>query len=335
LGYGPWVGAGIVVRLRARAEEAIREKRPALAIASLNPLLALDPSHPRGTELLAKLGRRRRKRRVLRRALTAALAVGVVACAAVGGQRLWSAHRAATKRAALSKPVPVGARPPHSSQARSTGADRQPGSAQAAPSPAPPSGGSPPRTAQAPSPAAVGGEPARASVASARRERPSRKVASAPRPAGLKARVLIRPYGFIRVDGGPLSAQALAQHVLSLAPGRHKVQITCRFCEPTEETITVRPGQENVFRLPAELKPSHLAFDYQPKDAQVTVEDLPPRSVAQSVLTPFEVRSAKGPASFQHSVTYEIRREGYATEHKTVLIPAGQTVVLHGKLAPR
>lgn len=336
-GYRPRLVARLVERLLARAEDAIREKRPALAIASLNPLLALDPGHPRGSELLAKLGRRRRKRRRLRQALVAALAVGAIACAAVGGQHLWAAHRARVQAAAAAKA-------PGTSLAKSPSQPTRP--PQKAPSGSPSGAlpatvtaaatqeGSPPRASPAPAPPAPERESARTPV-SARHERPSRRVATAPRTAELKARVLVRPYGFIRVDGGPLSAQALAQHVLSLAPGRHKVQITCRFCEPTEETITVRAGQENVFRLPAEPKPSHVSFDYQPKDAQVTVEDAPPRSVAQSLAAPFEVRSAKGPASFQHSVTYEIRREGYATEHKTVLIPAGQTVVLHGKLAPR
>ena len=325
-GYRPRLSARIVERLLARAEEAIREKRPALAVQSLNPLLALDPAHPRAKELLAKLGRRRRKRRLLARALVSTLGLFAVGAIAWGGQRFYAHHA-------------------HEGTARGPGPQAKieaPSGAQTDKTPQ--AAGKAPLTGHAPlvsPPAQADRNPTQVAAADrprspdpAQAKRPVRHAPMAARRVEVKAKILVRPYGFIRVDGGPLSAQALAQHDLQLSPGRHRVQISCQFCEPTEETVTVRASGDNVFRLPAELKPSRVSFDYQPTDARVTVDGQTSRTAMQSLRTPFDVRSPKGPASFQHSVSYEVRREGYATEHKTVLIPAGQTVVLHGKLAP-
>lgn len=324
-GYRPRLVARIVERLLARAEEAVRQKRPSLAIASLNPLLALDPEHPRGKELLARLGRRRRKRRLLKRVAGVAAGLGAAVGLAFGGHRLYVRHAKAVAAArGVGPPVATAGPQPPPGGSKKDPKVGTPAVADSGPATAQPTGPSRP---VAPVRAASAQNPPRAA---SHVERPPRRAAPP-----LEAKILIRPYGFIRVDGGPLSAQALAQHDLSLPPGRHRVEISCQFCDPTEETITVRANGDNVFRLPAELKPSRVSFDYTPTDAVVTLEGKPPRTAMQSLRTPFEVRSPKGPASFQHSVSYEVRREGYATEHKTVLIPAGQTVVLHGKLAPK
>jgi hypothetical protein len=100
------------------------------------------------------------------------------------------------------------------------------------------------------------------------------------------------------------------------------------------ETIVVRPGTDNVFRLRAQLKPSTLAFDWKPADALVKIDGVQ-RTARDTLTQPFELRSPRGPASFQHRVDYEITRPGYAPEHGSTLVEPGKAEVLRGALEPR
>jgi serine/threonine-protein kinase len=146
--------------------------------------------------------------------------------------------------------------------------------------------------------------------------------------------VLVRPYGHVQLDEEPVSPEPLAQHVLHAAPGAHRVRVSCQYCVPVAETIEVRPGADNVFRLRAQLKPSTLAFDWKPADALVKIGDVQ-RTARESLAQPFELSSPRGPASFQHKVDYEISRPGYETERGTTLIEPGKADVLRGSLEPR
>ncbi|AFE09985.1 serine/threonine protein kinase [Corallococcus coralloides DSM 2259] len=145
--------------------------------------------------------------------------------------------------------------------------------------------------------------------------------------------ILVRPYGSIRVDGGPAGTQQLAQHDVHLTPGEHTVTVSCGYCEDATETIDVKPDRENVFRLRALLKASQLAMDYQPPDATVRVGDVE-RTASESLQHPFDIRSPRGPASFQHRVEVEISSPGYKTEKRVVLLEPGKPTTLRGSLAP-
>ncbi|MBZ4371333.1 serine/threonine-protein kinase [Corallococcus sp. AS-1-6] len=157
---------------------------------------------------------------------------------------------------------------------------------------------------------------------------------SRPARAGrIPVSILVRPYGSIRVDGGPAGTQQLAQHDVHLSPGQHTVTVSCGYCEDATETIDVKPDGENVFRLRALLKASQLAMDYQPPDATVRVGDVE-RTAHDSLQHPFDIRSPRGPASFQHRVEVEISSPGYKTEKRVVLLEPGKPTTLRGRLAP-
>ncbi|RKH42760.1 serine/threonine protein kinase, partial [Corallococcus llansteffanensis] len=154
-----------------------------------------------------------------------------------------------------------------------------------------------------------------------------------PRNGRLPVSILVRPYGSIRVDGGPASAQQLAQHDVHLSPGPHTITVSCGYCEDATETVDVKSEGENVFRLRALLKPSQLTLDYQPPDATVRVGDVE-RTAHDSVQQPFDIRSPRGPASFQHRVEVEISSPGYKTEKRVVLVEPGKATTLRGSLRP-
>ncbi|NOK09414.1 serine/threonine-protein kinase [Corallococcus exercitus] len=157
-----------------------------------------------------------------------------------------------------------------------------------------------------------------------------------PKPARggrLPVSILVRPYGSIRVDDGPAGTQQLAQHDVHLTPGPHVITVSCGYCEDATETIDVKPDGENVFRLRALLKSSQLALDYQPPDATVRVGDAE-RTAHDSLQHPFDIRSPRGPASFQHRVEVEISSPGYKTEKRVVLLEPGKPTTLRGSLAP-
>jgi serine/threonine-protein kinase len=143
--------------------------------------------------------------------------------------------------------------------------------------------------------------------------------------------ILVRPYGYIQVDEGARSGQPLARHMVELTPGTHTVTITCDYCEDARETIDVRRGVENVFRLRALLKSSRLSFVYEPADAVVRVGG-EVRTVRESQEHPFEIQSPRGPASFQHRVEYEVSHNGYLTEKRVANLEPGKSTTLRGAL---
>ena len=307
--------ARIGARLLERAQESRQQGRQGKALADLNQLLALQPDNEKARALLERMNRRRRRQRRI------ALAGALVAVSLAGVQWLHArrVHRPPTvaRSQTPSRPatlrvagLPASAKP----------AAMVPAAPAAASSPIP----TPPRLSKA-------------DERLVRRElglMPDQMIGNSPVKAPeLPIRILVRPYGYIQLDDGPKSAQPLAAHALKASPGKHRVVISCDFCEDASETIDVEPGQANVFHLPAELKPAQLRFDYTPRDAKVTIDGVT-RSVSESLTRPFEITSPRGTPTFQHVVSYEITRAGSRPEKKTVRIPAGQQTTLHGTLAP-
>ena len=84
---------------------------------------------------------------------------------------------------------------------------------------------------------------------------------------------------------------------------------------------------------PAQPKPALLSFEYEPAGATVRVgEQL--RTAQESLQSPFEVRSPRGPAGFQHTVVVDISHPGYQPERRVVHLRPGTPTILRGSLRP-
>ncbi|QRK06826.1 serine/threonine protein kinase [Archangium violaceum] len=301
----------IIAALLERGERLLADKRTPRALACLNQVLALDDSNARALALLGSLERERRLKQWRSRGLK--LGAGLLV-ASVLGVGLHQLQRRPPEAPPESRPAPVAVRSPRPSelQARVSPPVKTP---PPAPHPAPPTPTAPSRPPPDKRPPAHA-EPARTEPT---------------RPAKVPISILVRPYGYIRVDDGVRSRQPLAQHALELEPGPHTVTITCDYCEDTQETIEVQPGAENVFRLRAQLKSSRLSFMFEPADALVRVGG-EVRTVRETQERPFEIQSPKGPSTFQHRVEYEVSHNGYLTEKRVALVEPGKSTTLRGAL---
>ncbi|MBN1207949.1 MAG: serine/threonine protein kinase [Myxococcaceae bacterium] len=318
----------IVAALLERSEHLLAEKRTPRALASLNQVLALDGQNTRALALLDGLNRAKRRRLWMKRGAQAGIALATLATLGTSGYFLLRSPASTVEPA---RPDTPGATQPTKPPEASTEPPEPSG---------PPPGSVPGLNLQPPTPLPVPPEATRPAPEEATAEEPdtakrppargdSRPEAS--RPAKVHVSILVRPYGAIQVDKEAPSPQPLAQHDLELAPGSHAVTVRCEWCEDAVETIEVVPGAENIFRLRAQLKPSPLSFDFQPPEAQVRVgEEL--RTARESLERPFDIRSPRGPASFQHRVEYEVSHPGYRTEKRAVMIEPGKPITLRGSL---
>jgi serine/threonine-protein kinase len=175
-----------------------------------------------------------------------------------------------------------------------------------------------------PAPAAVPGE--------TETEAASRTVRSVPRPAPVRYQVLVRPYGWLSVDGGK-SSDALSIHTLALTPGRHVLRVSCQRCEDQVVPIDVVAGKPETLAIPARLKPAELRFAFEPSSAQVRVGEVS-RTASESLGHPFEIASPRAPTRFVHRVEYDVTAPGYRPVHSSVEILPGATRTLTGKLVP-
>ncbi|OJH36783.1 serine/threonine-protein kinase [Cystobacter ferrugineus] len=302
----------IIATLLERGERLLAEERTPRALSCLNQVLALDGTNARAHTLLVGLERQRRRKRW--RARGARIGGGLLLVSALGvGVHL-----------ALNRPV----------------TSRRP----EAPRPAPPISSSPAPAAKAPAatpsvpPAAESTTkpppaPVERRPASDKKPTPPRPMAQASVPVPVPVSILVRPYGYIRVDDGARSAEPLAQHSATLTAGTHTVIISCDYCEDASESIEVRPGAENVFRLRAQLKASRLSFDFEPADALVRVGEVT-RTARDTQTRPFDIPSTRGPAVFQHRVEYEVSRSGYRTEKRVAHVEPGKSDIVRGALVP-
>jgi serine/threonine protein kinase len=300
----------IVAALLERSERHLAEKRTPRALASLNQVLALDGQNARALAMLDGLNRAKRRRLWVKRGIQAGITLAVLAVLVSCGYFFFR-----------SRPQPPGPTQPTPSQPVTP---PQPVRT-IEPNPKPPA----PLPVRPESPRPGPGETTPPDEHSTARKPPVKPEPT--RPAKVRVSILVRPYGSIQVDDAAPSPQPLAQHELELPPGHHTVTVRCEWCEDAAETIDVVPGAENIFRLRAQLKPSRLSFDYQPADAQVRIGDTL-RTVRESLERPFDIRSGRGPASFQHRVEYEVSHPGYRTEKRVVMVEPGKPITLRGSL---
>jgi serine/threonine-protein kinase len=300
----------LITTLLERSEHLLAEKRTPKALAGLNQVLALDATNARALALIEGLDKARRDKQ--RRLWALRLGAGLLGATLLGtaGVTFWGALR---------QPREVPAARPKDPGTRTAGAPVVK---------VPPKNTDSPTGHTPPQSAAVE-RPNTARRPGPRLPEPSHPEPQQPPPESVS--ILVRPYGFIRVGTGERSAQPLAQHVVALTPGSHTVTISCDYCEDVEETIEVRAGQENVFRLRALLKPSQVSFAYEPADALVRVgSEL--RTARESLEHPFEIQSPRGPASFQHRVEYEVSHNGFLSEKRVTSVVPGKSIVLRGAL---
>jgi hypothetical protein len=282
-------------RLAAAAEAALAVGRPALALRRVDQLLGLRPDDILGRSLLERAQRRLRRRRRRSRLASVAAAVAVLGVGGAAVVRLLGGVRATRRPAEL------------------------------ATSNVTPPGAMP--MAGLPAPTRV---PALADEAPASPPAERRVTRAEPVPVEL----LVRPYGSIEVDGGPTSRDALAAHAVLLLPGRHTIRVSCEWCEATVHTIDVLPGGAQTFALPARLKTAYLSFDFEPKDATVTVAG-EQRTTEQSLVRPFVLVSPRAATRFIHQVAFVVSHPGYRDAQGTAEVLPGKSQRLTGKLEPQ
>jgi serine/threonine-protein kinase len=280
----------LVEALLARAEALAAEHKIARAMAALDQVLAHQPHHPRAEALLAvmQVHRKRDRRMATARRLALGTGLGLAGLAAAG---------LAVERAIRLAPV----------------AERHADEPPAA------------RTPPAPGPAPTL-EPAPAPRLEAR--------ATPVRPPPTQAEVLVevavvvRPFGVVRVDGGPPTAEPLARHTLRLRPGLHRFSVSCPGCDPASPPVerVVRSGEDVL--LVAPLRPSQVSFGGFPDQARVRV-GAEERTVAEARTRPFTIATPPaGSPKLLHLVDSVVTLDGEVLERASRWVEPGATVVL-------
>lgn len=305
----------LVTVLLERSERLLAEKRTPRALASINQVLALDAQNASALAMLDGLNRAKRRKLWIKRGIQTGVALVVLAVLGTGGYFLLRAGPNSVQPLRPETPPTAdpAAKPPESPsvpQAAEPGLNTN---------------------LQPPTPLPVPLETGSEDVDTPRKPVRTEPRIEAARPSKVRTSILVRPYGAIQVDKEAPSPQPLAQHDLELTPGRHTITVRCEWCEDAVESIDVVPGAENVFRLRAQLKPSRLSFDYQPAEAQVRVGE-ERRTARESQERPFDIRSPRGPATFQHRVEYEISAPGFRTEKRVIMVEPGKPITLRGSL---
>jgi serine/threonine-protein kinase len=141
--------------------------------------------------------------------------------------------------------------------------------------------------------------------------------------------VVVRPFGYVRVDDGPRSADALARHRLSLPPGKHRFTVTCDVaCEPDGRTLTREvKGGEDVL-LVAPLRPSLVSFQGYPAGAVVRI-GAEERAAAETALRPFRLETpANGSTELRHRFEFEVREGGQVIDRGARAAAPGKPMVV-------
>ncbi|HSP20016.1 MAG TPA: protein kinase, partial [Myxococcaceae bacterium] len=293
-GARPALVQRLVSTLLARGAEEASAGRIPRALARVDQALALEPDSPAAQALLEKLQASLREGRVRRRTLVAAGGgVAVLGLISGGIALLRAEHR-------QDRVLPVVASASASS-----------------PSPAP--------TLAAVTPAMSD-----TSGKVTPQQPPPTLAPLASRPAPVRYQVLVRPYGWLSVDGGK-SSEALSIHTLALTPGHHLLRVSCQWCEDQVVPVEVAAGKPETLAIAARLKPAQLRFAFEPPSAQVRVGEVS-RTAEASLAQPFEIGSPRAPTRFVHVVEYEVTAPGYRSVRATVEVIPGATRTLAGRL---
>jgi serine/threonine-protein kinase len=298
--------------LLGRSEQLIGEKRSAKALASLNHVLALDPGNARALALLNQLNASKARQLRQGRMTRGAVAIGTGFIVAMG---VWKGvavarqvedFRPALVRLPTDVVIAAAVFPPPPSPKLVEPEVR------IEPEVKPPDPGKPPVV----TPRVV--DPAR-----------PHPVASAEL---VEVKVNVRPYGYVSIDAGPRSGEALQLHSFKLTPGRHSFTVTCdELCEPKTVVFDVEAGKINELNLPAPLKASLVTFEGFPADAVVRI-GAEQRSCAETRTRPFRIETPpEGSPQLRHLVTYDVVSDGHRLQAGTVPVTPGKPAVIERK----
>ncbi|GMU62464.1 MAG: hypothetical protein AMXMBFR34_42270 [Myxococcaceae bacterium] len=309
-GYRKALGPRITRSLLERAERFIAEKKPARALSALNQVLAHEPSNGRAVELLGQMkARKLREQRTLRlRRLAIGLGLGFIVLMSVA------------------RGVDVATRAPDFALVtRIDPAQVLFASVKWPPAPAPPLTPEQPLVEDdPPEPVKRPGETGNP-TGQPRGEKPPPKPTAEP----IDVAVVVRPFGYVKVDEGARSVDALSRHQLKLLPGRHRFTVTCDLaCEPEGKAISVevRPGEDVL--LVAPLKPSLVSFQGYPADAVIRVGG-EERTAAESATRPFRlVTPAGGSTELRHRFEFEVRAGGQVIDHGIRTADPGRPLIV-------
>ncbi|MEW5740467.1 MAG: serine/threonine-protein kinase [Myxococcota bacterium] len=299
-GYRKALGPRITRSLLERAERFIAEKKPARALSALNQVLAHEPSNARAVELLGQMKARKLREQRAQRLRRLAVATGL------GFIVLMSVLRG----------VDEATRPPDFAlETQVDPAQVVLASVQWRPPPAPPQPERPPdgpaQPERPPDGPAQPDEPVKPPVTPpVSTKRPGPDAPQLPKLPlePIDVAVVVRPFGYVRVDDGAKSVDALSRHQLKLPPGKHRFTVTCDLaCEPEGRTsvVDVKAGEDVL--LVAPLKPSLVSFQGYPPDAVVRL-GAEERTVAETSTRPFRlVTPPGGSTELRHRFEFEVR----------------------------
>jgi serine/threonine-protein kinase len=308
-GYRRLVSTRVVASLLSRAEGLVAERKTARAMAALNQVLAHDPTNERAAGLLGQMkASTQREARARKRKRTLGLAAGAL----VAGLTTAVAVDRATTPPDYAPPLRF---EPWEVTLTNVAWPPRPAPVVDAPVVAP----SELVTPDAGAPEAVKPPNSRVTL-----PRPTVKASEV-----VDAVVVVRPFGFVQVDDGPRSAEALARHQLKLTPGRHRFVVTCELCDAHPKPIewTVTAGEE--VPLIAPLKPSLVSFAGFPAEARVRL-GAEERTVQQSQREPFRVSTPPGGSmKMQHLVDYVVSSaEGAELAHGRTWVEPGKPTLI-------
>lgn len=307
-GYRKELGPRITKALLEQAERHIADKKSARALATLNQVLAHDPSNARAAELLGQMRARKlreERNRKLRRAALGGGAAFIVVMSALKG-------------------IEVATTPPDFALA--------PG---LAPTDVVLTNVAWPKAPEPKiDPPAV--DPAKTDPVAVVKVEPQKNPIKVANPAPVKngapeaidVAVQVRPFGYVQVDALPRSTEALARHQLKLTPGPHKFTVTCDECVDKGRTVTwdVKPGEE--VSLSVALKPSLVSFAGYPDDARVRI-GAEEKTVKEALVSPFNVVTPpEGSKQMRHAVAFEVVHDGKIIDRRTQMVEPGKATVI-------
>jgi serine/threonine-protein kinase len=305
-GYRKELTPRITAALLARAEKWIAEKKSARAMSALNQVLAHEPSNARANELLGQMRARKQREARVRKLQRLALGGGVafiVAMSVLQGVRVAMTPKPFTPRYPLS-PTDV--------------------TLAGVAWPRPPE---PPKPIEVAPPVEVV-KPVEPTPVKVPPVQPIKKPAG---PEVVEISAIVRPWGYVQIDDGPRTTEALARHVLKLTPGPHRFTVTCDLCESKGRSVTLDVKAGDVVPLIAPLTPSLVSFEGWPADAKVRVgsQEL---TIKQSQDTPFRVGPpTAGSPEMRHKVEFSISVAGELVDKGVkYAVPGKPLVVVKG-----
>ncbi|MBL8936018.1 MAG: protein kinase [Archangium sp.] len=318
-GYRKEVEARITGTLLERAQKLIAEKKSARALSALNQVLAHDPTNERATHLLDAMKARKLREQRTKRLIRVAIMGGVAFIVGMAGLK-------AVQLASLA-PEPK-LELPFGPQDVVLASVKWPGVPVV----------EVPKVdvdAGVPEPVVIdaGVKPAVVKNGNGTKPPPPDKRVEVPPPTPAAAlvdvQVIVRPFGFLTVDGESRSGDALAMHRIKLPVGDHRLTVTCDDCESNgvARTVSIAPNQEPI-TLVAPLKPSMLSFDGFPPEAVVQI-GAESRTAQESLTVPFRITTPpEGRRAMAHDVRYTVTLQGATIAQDVARIQPGKLLVV-------